>query len=295
MDSVNGIILVNKPKGWTSQDVLSKLKKHFHVDRIGHAGTLDPLATGLLVVLLGSSTKLSDYLLSDEKEYECEILIGKSSDTEDITGTIIDTKDVTAPIENIDEVLNKLIGTLEQAPPMYSSVRYNGRKLYELARDGIVVERKKRNIEVRKIKKIKELQYENNECRFTFNASVSKGTYRRTLCVEIGNRVGYPALMSGLKRIKSGKFHLENSYELSDILDDKYQILSNYSAIEGKDNIVVINEFIYNRVLNGMKIRVESNYEIIFLVHNNELVGIYEKDSSYTDTNKSYKAKRVWN
>ena len=101
MDNVNGILLVNKPKGWTSQDVLSKLKRHFHVDRIGHAGTLDPLATGLLVVLLGSSTKLSDYLLSDEKEYECEILIGKAADTEDITGTILEEKSVTTEFNNI--------------------------------------------------------------------------------------------------------------------------------------------------------------------------------------------------
>ena len=295
MDNVNGIILVNKPKGWTSQDVLSKLKKHFHVDRIGHAGTLDPLATGLLVVLLGASTKLSDYLLSDEKEYECEILIGKLSDTEDITGNILEEKDVIQPIENIDKTLNDLVGTLEQEPPMYSSVRYNGRKLYELARDGITVERTKRLIEVRSIKRISDLEYINNTCKFKFNSSVSKGTYIRTLCVEIGKRLGYPALMSELKRIKSGKFHLENSYELSEILDNKYEILSNYSAIADKENIVVINDFLYNRVLHGMKIRVESNYDYIYLVHNNELVGIYEKDSSYNDTNKSYKAKRVWN
>lgn len=295
MDNVNGILLVNKPEGWTSQDVLSKLKRHFHVDRIGHAGTLDPLATGLLVVLLGSSTKLSDYLLSDEKEYECEILIGKSSDTEDITGEIIEEKPVDIKFENIDEVLAGLVGTLEQEPPMYSSVRYNGRKLYELARDGITVERNKRTIEVRKIKRLNELQYDGSNCKFKFNSSVSKGTYIRTLCVEIGLRLGYPALMSKLKRIKSGKFHLENSYELSDVLENKYEILSNYSAIVDKENIVHINDFLYNRVLHGMKIRIESNYEYVYLVHNNELVGIYEKDSSYTDTNKSYKAKRVWN
>ena len=295
MDNVNGILLVNKPKGWTSQDVLSKLKKHFHVDRIGHAGTLDPLATGLLVVLLGSSTKLSDYLLSDEKEYECEILIGKAADTEDITGTILEEKSVTTEFNNIDEVLSGLIGTLEQEPPMYSSVRYNGRKLYELARDGIIVERNKRTIEVRSIQRINELQYEDGLCKFKFNSSVSKGTYIRTLCVEIGLRLGYPALMSELKRIKSGKFHLENSYELSEVLENKYEILSNYSAIVDKENIVQINDFLYNRVLHGMKIRVESDYDYIYLVHNNELVGIYEKDSSYTDTNKSYKAKRVWN
>ena len=294
MDNVNGIILVNKPKGWTSQDVLSKLKRHFHVDRIGHAGTLDPLATGLLVVLLGSSTKLSDYLLSDEKEYECEILIGKASDTEDITGTILAEKPV-EKIENIDEILSGLVGVLEQEPPMYSSVRYNGRKLYELARDGIVVERNKRTIEVRSINRINDVEYVDDTCKFKFNSSVSKGTYIRTLCVEIGLRAGYPALMSELKRIKSGKFHLANAYELSEVLDNKYEILSNFKAIEDKENIVTINEFLYNRVLHGMKIRVDSNYDSIYLVYNNELVGIYEKDSSYSDTNKSYRAKRVWN
>ena len=177
---------------------------------------------------------------------------------------------------------------------MYSSVRYNGRKLYELARDGIVVERNKRTIEVRNIKRTSELQYENNECKFSFNSSVSKGTYIRTLCVEIGNRIGYPALMSELKRIKSGKFHLENSYELSQILENDYQILSGYDAISDKENIIEINDYLYNRVLNGMKIRINANYDFIFLTHNNELVGIYEKDQSYSEDNKSYKAKRVW-
>lgn len=294
MDQINGIILVNKPKGWTSQDVLSKLKRYFHVDKIGHAGTLDPLATGLLVVLLGASTKLSDYLLSDEKEYECEILIGKATDTEDITGEILEEKEV-KKIENIDSILNNLIGTLEQEPPMYSSVRYNGRKLYEWARDGVIVERNKRIIEVRSINRISDLNYSNNECKFSFRTSVSKGTYIRTLCVEIGLRTGYPASMSELKRIKSGKFRLENSFELTEILDGKYEILSNYSAISDKDNIVEINEYIYNRVLHGMKIRVNSDYDYIYLIHKDELVGIYEKDPSYSSNNKSYRAKRVWN
>ena len=294
MDQINGIILVNKPKDWTSQDVLSKLKRYFHVDKIGHVGTLDPLATGLRVVLLGSSTKLSDYLLSDEKEYECEILIGKATDTEDITGTVVSEKKV-SKIDNIDEVLQGLVGLLEQEPPMYSSVRYQGRKLYELAREGVVVQRNKRTIEVRKISRINELEYIDNICKFKFNATVSKGTYIRTLCVEIGLRIEYPALMSNLKRIKSGKFHLTNAHELTDILNGKYEILSNFSAIEDKENIVQINDFIYNRVMNGMKIRINSDYDEIYLVYNNELVGIYEKDPSYNESNKSYKAKRVWN
>ena len=294
MDNINGIILVNKPKDWTSQDVLSKLKRYFHVDKIGHAGTLDPLATGLLVVLLGSSTKLSDYLLTDEKEYECEILIGTSTDTEDITGNILEEKNVDN-IDNIDEILQGLVGTLEQEPPMYSSVRYQGRKLYELAREGITVERNKREIEIRKIERTSDLEYINNKCKFKFKANVSKGTYIRTLCVEIGSRTNNPALMYDLNRTQSGKYRLENAFELQDILNGKYELLSNYSAISNKQNVVIINDFLYNRVLNGMKIRVESNYDFIYLVHNDELVGIYEKDASYNESNKSYRAKRVWN
>lgn len=294
MEQINGIILVNKPEGWTSQDVLSKLKRHFHIDKIGHAGTLDPLATGVLVVLLGTSTKLSDYLLSDEKEYECEILIGKSSDTEDITGTILETKKVTK-IENVDKVLEELKGVLEQEPPMYSSVRYNGRKLYELARDGMVVEREKRKIEIRNLKRISDIKYEDDCCSFSFKSLVSKGTYIRTLCVEIGLRLGYPALMTKLKRVKSGQFSIDDCYELTDVLNNKYTILSNYEAIKNKKNIVTINEYLYNRVINGMKIRVDSDYDFIYLVYNNNLVGIYEKDDSYNINNKSYRAKRVWN
>lgn len=295
MDQINGIILVDKPKDWTSQDVLSKLKRYFHVDKIGHAGTLDPLATGLLVVLLGPSTKLSDYLLSDEKEYECEILIGKSTDTEDITGTILEEKYVNEHFDNIDEILNSLVGTLEQEPPMYSSVRYNGRKLYEWARDGVVVERNKRIIEVREIIRTTELTYDDNCCKFKFRTSVSKGTYIRTLCVEIGKRLGYPALMSDLKRVKSGKFNISESKKLDEILNGNYEILSNIKAIEEKKNIYFLNEYLYNRVLHGMKIRINVDYEYVYLVYNNELVGIYEKDQSYSEDNKSYKAKRVWN
>ena len=135
MNEINGILLVDKPKGITSQSLLTKIKKQLQVKKIGHAGTLDPLATGLMVVLLGSATKLSDYLLNNEKEYQCEILIGKSSNTEDITGSIVDSKEVKR-ITDVEKVLNSLIGTLKQVPPMYSSIHHNGIKLYELARQG---------------------------------------------------------------------------------------------------------------------------------------------------------------
>lgn len=289
MDNYNGVILIDKPQGWTSQDVAAKIKRLLRVNRIGHAGTLDPMATGVLVVLVGSATKLSDYLMSDEKEYECEILIGKSSDTEDISGNIIEEKHV-ADINNIDKILESLIGKLEQVPPMYSSVRFQGRKLYEMAREGLVVEREKRIIEVKSLLRTSDLVFENGCCTFKFKTSVSKGTYIRTLCVEIGARLGYPALMKSLNRTKSGIFYLEKCNKIEDVLNNNYHLYSNYEIIKMKNlNIIEIYGRLLDKVLHGMKIKLNCDEQSVFLVHDNNLIAIYEKDDDF------YRAKRVWN
>lgn len=288
METLNGVLLVDKPKGITSQTLITKIKRHLHVNKIGHAGTLDPLATGLMVVLLGSSTKLSDYLMSNEKEYECEILLGLATDTEDIEGTVIDSKDV-KEINNIDEVLNGLIGKLKQIPPMYSSVHHNGVKLYELARKGISVEREARVIEVKNIKRTSNISYFENKAKFSFLTSVSKGTYIRTLCVEIGNRLEYPALMNALRRTKSGAFKIENAYTLDDILNDNYHILTNYEAVKNKDTYN-LDDVTYKDVINGKMIKIDSTKNELFLIYKNELIAVYEKLEG-----QMYKAKRVWN
>lgn len=288
MDNINGVLLVDKPKGITSQTLITKIKRHLNIKKIGHAGTLDPLATGLMVVLLGSSTKLSDYLMSNEKEYECEILIGLSSDTEDIEGNILDEKEV-KQLNNIDIVLASLKGTLSQLPPMYSSVHHNGVKLYELARKGIEVEREPRVIEVKDIKRTSDIIYENEKAKFTFKTCVSKGTYIRTLCVEIGNRIEYPALMSNLRRIKSGTFKIEDAYKLDDILNDKYKVLSNYEAIKDKD-LFDVDEKTYKDIMNGKVITLKSDKEQLFITYKKELIAVYDKVE-----NNLYKAKRVWN
>ena len=288
MDNINGVLLVDKPKGITSQTLITKIKRHLNIKKIGHAGTLDPLATGLMVVLLGSSTKLSDYLMSNEKEYECEILIGSSSDTEDIEGNIITEKEV-KQLNNIYMVLASLKGTLSQIPPMYSSVHHNGIKLYELARKGIEVEREPRVIEVKDIKRTSDVIYENKKAKFTFQACVSKGTYIRTLCVEIGTRIEYPALMSNLRRIKSGTFKIEDAYKLDDILNDKYKVLSNYEAIKDKD-LFDVDEKTYKDIMNGKVITLKSDKEQLFITYKKELIAVYDKVE-----NNLYKAKRVWN
>lgn len=286
MNDLNGILLVDKPKGLTSQQVLSKIKNILHLRKIGHCGTLDPLSTGLLVSLVGKATKLSDYLLSDCKEYACEILIGKGSDTYDITGKILDTKKVDV-ITNIDDVLSSFLGSTKQIPPMYSGIKQNGMKLYQLARLGLNVARKARDIEIKEIKRTSPLIYENGGCRFTFNATVSKGTYIRSLCCDIGKKLGYPALMVNLKRLSSGAFSLDDAYNLADIENGNFKLRDALSCVK-PDLIHEINKDVYLDVLNGRRIKIKSGLDTVFLSYNNELVGIYQKDG------KEYKAKRVW-
>ncbi len=288
MNEINGILLVDKPKGITSQSLLTKIKKQLKIKKIGHAGTLDPLATGLMVVLLGSATKLSDYLLNNEKEYQCEILIGKSSDTEDITGNIIDSKEVTK-ITDVEKVLASLIGTLKQVPPMYSSIHHNGTKLYELARQGIEVEREARTIEVKNIKLISDVIYKDQCAYFSYLTTVSKGTYIRTLCTEIGKRLGYPALMNDLRRVKSGKFTINDACTIDNIIHNNYHVISNYEAMKDK-NIIEVDEKMYHNILNGKMITLDCEQPIVFLGYQNELVAIYEQVEK-----NIYKAKRVWN
>ena len=283
---MNGIIIVDKPKDWTSQDVATKIKRTLKVDKVGHAGTLDPLATGVLVILVNGATKLSDYLLNEDKVYECEIVIGKATDTEDVMGTVTESKEVTNALD-VDSVLEGLIGPLEQMPPMYSSIHHNGKKLYELARKGIVVERVSRTIEVFDIKRTSEIVYENNEARFSFMAKVSKGTYIRTLCVEIGNRLNFPAYMNELRRLRSGNFDLASSVTIEDIINGNYELIPMIESLKSK-RVIEVNEEEYRKIENGMKINLDETALEVVLTKGGELIAIYEKD------NNMYKAKRIW-
>lgn len=283
---MNGIIIVDKKKGWTSQDILTKIKKTLKLKKIGHAGTLDPLATGVMVVMLNDATKLSDYLMNDEKEYLCEIVIGKATDTEDCQGKIIDEKEVNE-LNNVDDVLNSLIGKLEQIPPMYSALHHNGVKLYELARAGIEVEREKRNVEVFSIKRTSDIVIENGEAKFSFITRVSKGTYIRTLCVEIGNRLGFPAYMNELRRLSSGVMRIEDASTLEDVLQGNFKLINMLEVFKDY-TIIEVNEYLDSKIKNGMKVKINCQDDLVVFSKNNELYAIYEKDNGF------YKAKRVW-
>ena len=210
---MDGILVVDKPKGMTSHDVVDFVRRRFGIKKAGHAGTLDPMATGVLVVLIGSLTKSSNLLMSDDKEYEGELTLGAISDTGDAWGKIEDSgRPVNFSSQKIGEVFNDFLGESEQSPPMYSAVKHEGKKLYELARRGISVQVKPRRVFIREIE-ILNIKLP----AISFRVACSKGTYVRQLAVDIGKRLECGAYLSGLKRTRSGRFKISDAVSLDEI------------------------------------------------------------------------------
>ena len=211
----NGFLIINKEKGMTSHDVVNKIRKVFSTKQVGHTGTLDPNATGVLIMAVGKATKAISYLENDDKIYEAELTLGITTDTEDIWGNIIEEKEVNASNNQIEEVIKSFIGNIKQVPPMYSALKVNGKKLYELAREGVTVERTARDITIFDIYDIAI-----NSNKVTFTVHCSKGTYIRTLCNDIGKKLGCGACMSALNRIKVGVFDIKDSKTI-DVINEQ--------------------------------------------------------------------------
>lgn len=249
---INGIINVYKEKGYTSHDVVARLRGILHQKKIGHTGTLDPNAEGVLPVCLGKGTKLCDMLTDTDKEYRAVIRLGVKTDTQDITGTVIEKREVNADIseEKITEVIMSFVGEYMQIPPMYSALKVDGKRLYELARQGKEVERKARKVFITHIV-IEEI----NVPFITMTVGCSKGTYIRTLCQDIGEKLGTLACMESLIRTKAGFYKLENSLklyeieqlreagELSSIVKSVDSCFSEYSAVYISEEC---NRLVYN-------------------------------------------------
>ena len=232
---IHGILNVYKEKGYTSHDVVAKLRKITGQKKIGHTGTLDPDAIGVLPVCLGKATKLCDLLTDKDKTYEAVLLLGKSTDTQDISGEVISEKDTSALTESaVREAVLSFVGEYDQIPPMYSALKVNGKKLYELAREGKVVERKSRKV---MIKGIQILDVELPRVRMS--VSCSKGTYIRTLCNDIGEKLGCGGCMESLVRTCVGRFRIEESMTL-DVIEQrmKQEILG--------DDIVPVDEMFFD-------------------------------------------------
>lgn len=273
---MNGILLVNKKENWTSRDVVNRVGKILGTKKVGHTGTLDPLATGVLVLCIGSATKLNEILTSTYKEYEAEITLGILTDTLDITGNELKEEKVNVNKEQILEALNKITGKYVQEVPIYSAVKVNGRKLYEYARAGESVELPKREVDIKELELIGNIKYTDNKTIFNIRCLVSKGTYIRALVNDIANSLNTIGVMSKLTRTKQGKFKLENCYKIEDIESGNYKLISIAEALNNFPKVVV-DGYLENLIKNGAVINDEWKQEhILFINKNNCLLALYK-------------------
>ena len=279
---MDGILIINKPQNYTSRDVVNKVSKILNTKKIGHTGTLDPIARGALVLCIGTSTKLVEILTCDEKEYVAEVTLGVKTDTLDSTGSVLEKRKVNVSREEIVKVLNSMIGNYNQEVPIYSAVKINGRKLYEYARSNISVELPKREVEIKKIELLDEIKYENDKVIFKFKCLVSKGTYIRSLIRDIANKLNTIGIMSDLIRTKQGKFLIENSYKIEDIENGNFKILNMLDCLDGY-LIVDVDETLRLKIKNGSILQNRYDNDIVAFKYKNVLIAIYkvyEKDVS---------------
>lgn len=270
---MDGIIIINKPKNYTSHDIVRKAKKLLN-EKVGHTGTLDPNATGVLPLLIGKGTLLSKYLIEHDKIYEAVLKLGEKTDTADGEGKVLESQNVEQSIlkkENIERIFNNLEGKQEQIPPMYSAIKLNGKKLYEYARKGIEVEVKPRTIEIYKLELIKI-----EDMEIIFRVSCSKGTYIRTLCEKIAEELGTIGYMKELKRIQVGEFNIKDSItieelENQEIVSNKFITIEKYFS--NYENIV-LNERKFQLFLNGVQLTYELKDGIYNIYKENEFIGI---------------------
>ena len=257
---MEGIIVVNKPKGITSFDVIRKLKKIFKTKKIGHTGTLDPLATGVMLVCVGKATKLASDLEAKDKIYIADFDIGYATDTYDIKGKKITENIIEVSKENLEQSIKKFIGNIKQVPPMYSAIKIDGNKLYHLARKGIEIERPERDVT---IEYINLLDFKDNKAKI--ETKVSKGCYIRSLIYDIGQDLETYATMTALQRKQVGDYSLENSYSLEQIeemtLNDDFKFLKTIEEIFSYDKYSLQTEKELTLYKNGNTVKIKENLE----------------------------------
>ncbi len=252
---MNGIIVINKPLGKTSHDMVSFMRRVTHIKKIGHTGTLDPMAEGVLPICIGNATKVADMLTADNKSYVAELVLGMTTDTLDSEGEILSQCEVKCTRGEIENVIASFTGEIEQIPPMFSAIKQNGQKLYELARAGIEVERKPRKVTIQNIS-ILDINEEDNTV--TISVDCSKGTYIRTLCEDIGMKLGVGAYMNKLTRTKSGIFNIDNALTTKEIerlaLAGKLEAsLKSVDTIFSHMKSIYLNEKQTKSVINGVR------------------------------------------
>ena len=248
----NGIIVIDKPQEWTSMDVCAKLRGIFHEKRIGHAGTLDPMATGVLPVFVGRATRAVEFAGEGEKEYVAGLRLGLTTNTQDTSGETLEEHPVSVTEEELEQVLERFRGEIDQVPPMYSAIKINGKKLYELARKGREVERPARKVTIHALT----LESREGEADFTIRVRCSKGTYVRTLCHDIGKALGCGGCMSSLRRTMAAGFTLGDAVKLEQVqqAQDPAKLLLPVDAYFAGRPVLLLKPELEKKVRNGMTV-----------------------------------------
>ena len=278
---MDGIILINKEKGITSRDVVNQICKKLKTNKVGHTGTLDPIACGLMVICVGEGLKLVELLTGHDKEYIAKVKIGIKTDTYDITGKVLEEKEVKLNKDDLIKVLNSFVGEYYQEVPIYSSVKVNGKKLYEYARSGIEVTLPKHLV---KIGPIELISFDNDS--FSFKVNVSSGTYIRSLINDIGNKLGVPLTMEELLRTKVGEYKLEDASDIDNLKVIPITEATNIKKVEIKDDLI-------KKISNGVKIDNIYNEKIVMFLYHNTPIAIYKDDNGILKSYRGFNLNKI--
>lgn len=272
---MDGILLINKPKGITSRDVVNIVSKKLKTKKVGHTGTLDPLAEGVLVLCINKATKLVELLTNHDKTYIATCLLGIKTNTLDKEGNILEDINTNFNYNQINDVLLNFPKYYNQEVPNYSAVKINGKKLYEYARNNEIIELPKRSVNIYSLKLINVKQIDKHTS-FTFETTVSKGTYIRSLINDISNNLNTNGIMTDLLRIKQGQFTIDNCYTLEDIENNKFKLISIEEVLKDYETIEVSDK-LYNKIINGAVLENDYNLEKIVFTKNHKVIAIYKQ------------------
>lgn len=277
MNNYNGILMVNKPSGITSRDVINIVGKTLNTKKVGHTGTLDPMATGVLVLCLGNALKVCELITANDKEYIAKVILGIETETLDTTSPIINTKKTNITKEEIEKVLNSFKGSYLQEVPKYSAVKINGKKLYEYAREGKEIELPKKMVTIYDIQLISDITYYNDTTTFYIKTTVSKGTYIRSLIRDIGYKLNTYGCMDSLERTRQGIFNIDNSNTLEEIKNNNYKLLSIEESLPNIPLVEVDNKTLF-KIKNGVKLKKFFDGDMAIIKDKNKVVAIYKND-----------------
>lgn len=276
---MNEILIIDKPKNFTSRDIVNIVGKKFKTKKVGHTGTLDPLATGVLIVLIGKYTSLSEVITGYDKTYEAEVELGVLSDTLDVTGNVLKETKAIFTKEAIAKVLNQMIGEYDQEVPIYSAVKINGKKLYEYARNNETVELPKRRVSIKNIELVSDIEVKNNHTIFSFRTTVSKGTYIRALINDIATKLNTIGIMTNLRRITQGNFDIKDAITVDDLNNNNYKFFSLNDCFLENSKVEVDDKLLF-KIKNGCKLENIYNLDEVVFTYNNKIIAIYKAEGN---------------